>query len=180
MNFFDDLSDEELFELWRKGNEKAGSQLVRKYYNRVYAFLLTMTTDVHVASDLTQETIAAFLCYDKKIRKVLPCIFAIARNKFTDYCRKKKRERRRREIYFDKLDNNDKLNDSIDKITEETAMYLDKLPDNNKMRTCFIFRHGYDWTIAKIAKKFYLSENKVRYRLEQADKIFRKFFDTLE
>ena len=50
----DRLDDQAQFDLWLKGDLSGFSWLYEKYKNRVFAFLLRMTSDRDLAEDLVQ------------------------------------------------------------------------------------------------------------------------------
>jgi RNA polymerase sigma-70 factor, ECF subfamily len=82
--------DQELFDLWLKGDGRGFSVLYNKYKNRVFGFLIKMTGEREVAEDLLQETfLAAYinaLQFDRS-RSFLSWLFGIAHKRTIDYFR---------------------------------------------------------------------------------------------
>ena len=82
--------DQELFDLWLKGDERGFAVLYNKYKNRVFGFLIKMTGEREVAEDLLQETfLAAYrnaLQFDRS-RSFLSWLFGIAHKRTIDYFR---------------------------------------------------------------------------------------------
>jgi RNA polymerase sigma-70 factor, ECF subfamily len=82
--------DQELFDLWLKGNERGFAVLYNKYKNRVFGFLIKMTSEREVAEDLLQETfLAAYRNAQQfdRSRSFLSWLFGIAHKRTIDYFR---------------------------------------------------------------------------------------------
>jgi len=174
----DKLSDEKLVILYQKGKREAFDELTERYVEEVYRFSLYKTKNVEAAEDLTQDTFLKLISGLRNLRdpkKVKPYIFNITKNLYKESYRKKEREKRREKIHSEMFNDNNSPDINIDEIAEEVETHLRQLPNDNKMRDCFIFKHGYDWTIAKIAKKLYLSANQVCHRLKQAQRIYENY-----
>lgn len=86
----DPAEDREMYEKWMAGNPTGFSGLYEKYKNRVFGFLVRMTSDREVAEDLLQETFLAALRnaaqYDET-RSFLSWVFGIAHKRAIDYFR---------------------------------------------------------------------------------------------
>lgn len=84
------VSDEALVQAIKFGNQEAMDQLVRKWYPRIYAYVLRMAGKEADAYDITQET---FLSMVKAIENFKPWsrfqswLFTIAHNKCMDFFR---------------------------------------------------------------------------------------------
>ena len=179
----DKSHDEKLVILYLKGKREAFNELTERYAEEVRRFSLHLTKNVEAADDLTQDTFLKLLSRLRDLRdpkKVRPYIFNITKNLYKENYRKKEREKRREKIHSEMLNGNNNPDANIDEIAEEAEVYLRLLPNDNKMRDCFIFRHARDWTIEKIAKYFNLTENQVRYRLKQAQGIYEDYFKKTE
>ncbi len=87
------ISDVELVELVKNGDQKAFSQLVKRYSTAVFRFSYSFLKDVEKAEDITQET---FVVLWEKTNLWKPSgvfkswLFRIARNKCIDEIRAKK------------------------------------------------------------------------------------------
>jgi len=92
--------DRRLIELWVKGDPQGFSELYEKYKRRVFGFLLKMTSNRELASDLMQETFLASLRnldqFDRE-RSFLSWIFGIAHKRTIDYYRHVKVENEHQE-----------------------------------------------------------------------------------
>jgi RNA polymerase sigma-70 factor, ECF subfamily len=86
----DQKEDQVLFDLWIKGDPKGFSGLYNRYKNRVFGFLVKMTSDKEIAEDLLQDTFLAAMRnvsqFDRS-RSFLSWIFGIAHKRTIDYFR---------------------------------------------------------------------------------------------
>ncbi len=86
----DQEEDRYLFDLWMKGDPHGFSGLYNRYKNRVFGFLVRMTSDREVAEDLVQDTFLAAMRnasqFDRS-RNFLSWIFGIAHKRTIDYFR---------------------------------------------------------------------------------------------
>ena len=76
-------SDEELFREWQRGSAGALEALVRRHHAPLLAHLFRLTTDPHLAEDLTQETFVRLVREAHSYhypRPFTPWLYAIARN----------------------------------------------------------------------------------------------------
>ncbi|MFN0129973.1 MAG: RNA polymerase sigma factor [Verrucomicrobiales bacterium] len=91
---FDDLADTELMLLLADGQDLALNELVRRWRERVAAFLLRMTHDRGTALDLTQETFVRLYRSRTRYRAnaAFPSfLFTVAANLARDHARWRKR-----------------------------------------------------------------------------------------
>lgn len=94
MRIFSDLNDHQCVALAQNGDSKAFSELVRRYQDRIYRFLVRLTRSPDVALDLTQDT---FLRAYQNLERWRPdalfrtWLFRIARNIAFDRLRREKR-----------------------------------------------------------------------------------------
>lgn len=81
-----------LFLIQNMGSESAKDKLIRKYYDRIYAYAYRRTHRVEDSLDITQEifikVIRALPAYDKKKANFQTWIYAIASNCIYDHCKK--------------------------------------------------------------------------------------------
>jgi len=95
-----ETEDRELFEQWVNGDSNGFAVLYERYKNRVFGFLLRMTSDREIAEDLMQETFFAALRnreqFDPK-RNFLSWLFGIAHKRTIDYFRHVKVENNHQE-----------------------------------------------------------------------------------
>jgi RNA polymerase sigma-70 factor (ECF subfamily) len=86
----DQKEDQVFFDLWLKGDPRGFSGLYNRYKNRVFGFLVRMTSDREIAEDLLQDTFLAAMRnanqFDRS-RNFLSWIFGIAHKRTIDYFR---------------------------------------------------------------------------------------------
>lgn len=86
------VSDSELLESFRQGNEKAFEMLVRRHQSRVYSTAMVVVRDSDVAQDIVQDTFLKFFQVFKEGRyneegKLLPYLLRVAHNLAIDHIR---------------------------------------------------------------------------------------------
>ena len=110
-----DKTDDELVLLFKNGSNEAFEQLVFRYKNSLYQYILSMVQDEGAAGDLFQEVFLSFFrhaaSYEAK-GKFKSWLFLTARNKVFNYTRDQKK------------------NTSLDQTDEEGNAFLhETLPD---------------------------------------------------
>lgn len=110
-----DKTDDELVLLFKNGSNEAFEQLVFRYKNSLYQYILSMVQDEGAAGDLFQEVFLSFFrhaaTYEAK-GKFKSWLFLTARNKVFNYTRDQKK------------------NTSLDQTDEEgNAFFHETLPD---------------------------------------------------
>jgi RNA polymerase sigma factor (sigma-70 family) len=90
------ISDSKLVKLFRKGDEGAFEELMKRHKSRIYTTIYLIVKDSFIAEDLLQETFIKAINTIKAERyneegKFLPWILRIAHNLAIDYFRKEKR-----------------------------------------------------------------------------------------
>lgn len=96
MSIISTISDQNLVNLYLKGNEEALSQLVTRHKSRIYTSIYLLVKDEYLAEDIFQDT---FIKVIKTLRagryndegKFLPWVLRIAHNSVIDYFRREKR-----------------------------------------------------------------------------------------
>ncbi len=86
------ITDVELLEAWRAGDERAGNRLVRRYFARVHHFFKAKV--LTGAEDLTQQTFLACVEARERVdteRGFRPYLFGIARAKLLHHYRRIRR-----------------------------------------------------------------------------------------
>lgn len=90
MNELKQEEDAVLFDIWQKGDMRGFSTLYDRYKNRVFGFLIRMTSDREIAEDLLQDTFLAAMRnanqFDRS-RNFLSWLFGIAHKRTIDYFR---------------------------------------------------------------------------------------------
>lgn len=79
----------------KNGNRKAADQLIRHYYDEIYAYIFKQILDKHQAMDITQDIFIAVLrsiqTYDARKAGFRTWLYRISTNKLIDYYRKNAR-----------------------------------------------------------------------------------------
>jgi len=149
--------ERELIQSAIDGRRDAFSTLVRRYQNRVFAFIMRMTADREAALDLTQDTfLAAFqnLSGFRQESSLSTWLFQIASNKTINYMKKAERETALPQRY-DTASTADRPDQEFEKKAEEKLLLdaLKGLPE--KQRAVFnlrFFEHLKFHEIARIQK----------------------------
>jgi len=93
-NHMMDKTDDELVLLFNKGSNEAFEQLVFRYKNSLYQYILSMAHDEGAAGDLFQEVFLSFFRHAAKYEakgKFKSWLFLTARNKVLNYLRDEKK-----------------------------------------------------------------------------------------
>ena len=91
---FEKLTDAELLERYREGDEEAFRELVNRYRNSLYAFLKHFLNQADLVEDVFQETFLQLFTSQESFdpsRPLRPWLFTIAANKAKDALRKSQR-----------------------------------------------------------------------------------------
>ena len=84
------LTDDEIIHLFQQGNSKAFEELVWRYKNSLYQYILGMVKDTALADDLFQEVFLSFFTHKDSYQaqgKFKSWLFLTARNKVYNYVR---------------------------------------------------------------------------------------------
>jgi RNA polymerase sigma-70 factor (ECF subfamily) len=89
------LTDEELVEICKQGEEWAFEEIIKKYHVSLYNYIYNLTNDKELARDLVQDTFLKMINNIQKYRsffgtKFSTWLFTIARNTFNDQLRRNK------------------------------------------------------------------------------------------
>ena len=88
------ITDEQLFDLFRSGDEKAFATLVKRYEKELFSFLMRFLGRQSPAEDVFQEAfMQVYLSADRfeTGRRFRPWLYTIAANKARDHLRREKR-----------------------------------------------------------------------------------------
>jgi len=90
------LSDQDLIKAYLKGDEQAIEQLIFRYKNRIYTYIICKVRNEALAEDIFQDTFIKVINTLKKGKyndegKFLPWVMRIAHNLIIDHYRKTKR-----------------------------------------------------------------------------------------
>ena len=145
LNMKDDfkLSDEKLIALFQSGDINAYNELVERYKERLFNFVLRYFNNKEQAEDVVQDTLIKLYThasYYKNVAKFSTWIFTIAKNNALTELRKNKRKRTESLWTEDgnPLDINSKEQSLDQKTHNEFAInqlnkFLDEIPENFRM-----------------------------------------------
>ena len=145
LNMKDDfkLSDEKLIALFQSGDINAYNELVERYSERLFNFVLRYFNNKEQAEDVVQDTLIKLYThasYYKNVAKFSTWIFTIAKNNALTELRKNKRKRTESLWTEDgnPLDINSKEQSLDQKTHNEFAInqlnkFLDEIPENFRM-----------------------------------------------
>lgn len=90
----DEAQEKRLIKRTLKGDGKSANELIKHYYNEIYAYAYRQTSSKETAMDITQEIFIAVLhsiySYDSKRASFRTWLYAVASNKIYDYFRGRK------------------------------------------------------------------------------------------
>lgn len=166
------IDDEECVTRAQRGEGKAFSELVRRYQDRVYRFLLRLTRSPDDALDLTQDTfLRAYQSIDRWRPDALfrTWLFRIARNAAFDLLRRDKR------VEFVELEEDAEIADmgvGPESVLETTQRYrllesaLETLPAEH--REILLLREIEEMSYEEIAQVLDLAMGTVKSRIARA------------
>lgn len=136
--------DQELIILSREGNEKAITEIIHRYQNKVYTTIFYLVKDKYIAEDLFQETFIKILHHIKAGKyveqgKFSSWLLRIAHNLCIDYFRKMKQEAKvtvsnGEELfsYYSFSDENAEKNMIREQTSSTVQSLIDQLPEDQK------------------------------------------------
>lgn len=181
------LTDLELVNEFRKGNERCFEVLHNRHKSKIFTTVLLIVRDRDLAEDLYQETIIKVIQYIREGKyneegKFLPWVVRIARNLAIDYFRKDKRNPMvHSNDSYDIFSVVGKVEESPEKkiIEAENQRYIrnliDQLPD--KQKEVLIMRHYSDLSFKEISDLTNVSINTALGRMRYALVNLRKMMD---
>lgn len=175
----DEQRTKELVAEIKRGNQRAFSELVKKYRSQVAALAYKMVNDYDEAADITQNVFVKvsdnIWRYDEK-RKFYTWLYRITVNASIDYIRKHKRHRHEQiddmHEKLDSLQTDPEFDYLRSRIEEHIFEAADKL--NEKQRSAFLLRDVQGRKIDDVAHMMQMPEATVRWYLHRARSKVRK------
>ncbi len=176
------MNDNALVERLKAGDHKAIDEIVEKYKNPLFAFIIRMGNDHSTSEDIFQETWIKVIKHVGNFRgdaKFSTWLFQIARNLCIDAGRMKKRG-----VYVPIEDYEDSLpcEHGIDPFrvlkAKQVQRIVDSLPD--KMKETVVLRYFHDFDEHEISEVLGCPVGTVKSRLYRATNILRKKWESLE
>lgn len=165
------MSDDELLEQIRLGNENAAEELIKRYYASILRYCKWHCSSSDAAEDLTQETFYKLfknLSGYKEKKRLKAYLYTIANHLCIDESRKRK---------FYPLESEEHLTNEHDEIlriedTAEIRYFLNIL--SSEQREAVILRFGEQLSFKDIAKVMGCNMRTAQSRVRNALKIMRK------
>lgn len=182
-----DLTDEQLVNQCKQGNEHAFELIVRRYHQHLCNFVHNYAGEEELAQDIVQETFIKMINNIQKFEykvntKFSTWLFTIARNTITDEFRKRKI---RQTISIEEFE--DKIN-LLEETIEEKAIKnedknilkqaIDTLPP--ELKSIIQLRYYMDLSYKEISTVLASTPEKVKWRLRYAIDKLRKIIGTRE
>ncbi|MDZ7860033.1 MAG: sigma-70 family RNA polymerase sigma factor [Candidatus Krumholzibacteriota bacterium] len=179
-------SDEELIFSVQEGNSEAFDQLVTRYKNRLYAYLLRLTGNPDEAEEFAQETfVKAYINADKykPIAKFSTWLYTIGTNLVRNRIRNRKRRPKVWSLWNHNLDDGggwmeieDKSQDSEqnadrEKLQDFIQQAIEEIP--GKYRTAFVLREIENLSYEEISASTGTKLGTVRSRINRGRKYFK-------
>ncbi|WP_078555613.1 RNA polymerase sigma factor SigY [Bacillus alkalicellulosilyticus] len=164
------------------GDDDAFSQLFQRYYSFLYKYLLKLTLDEEISSDLSQETM--FKCYSnlssyKGESKFSTWMISIASRLYIDYLRKQKREKKWLENLKQTLSRSLSYEAALQSI-EWSDIFADFNQLQGDVRIPILLHHYYGYTYDEIGKMIGVRPGTVKSRIHNGLKSIRKEWDEVE
>lgn len=181
-----EYSDQELIKDYLNGNKSSIEELISRYKDKVYTYILLMVKDQHLAEDIFQET---FIKVIKSLHKgkyqesgkFVSWVIRIAHNLIIDHFRKGKQTKiYSNDDYEMDIFNSQKFSDETiedklvsDQIESDVRKLIDYLPEEQK--EVVLLRHYGGLSFKEIAEQTHVSINtalgRMRYALINLRKI---------
>lgn len=160
------MIEEYLLRRAQEGDKEALDKLIRRYYDKIYAYCYHKTNDSGAAEDICQDTFISMLEHlgeYKHYNKFLNFLYVIAGNKCKDYFKKKK------PVYLDEIPE-DKLQNGQQQSDLEDGVLIKELVNNlpGELREVIILRFYQELKYQDIARILQISNSLVKYRVKKA------------
>lgn len=161
----------------QKGDQKIWKELVNRYSDQLFGYLMSLCSDHSIASDITQQTFISLFEYRFKLKPDYPLksyLYKTAYNKFVNYYHKKKSLSRLHEQYHYILHESfhKKPDDDLAKEIAIMNSLIDNLP--KKTREVFILRKKRGLTSDEVSKTLSISIKTVEAHITKAFKLLRE------
>jgi RNA polymerase sigma factor (sigma-70 family) len=186
------MDDQQLVNLYMKGNEPALETLIHRHKKRLFSYIMTIANDRDLAEDVFQETFFKVINTLRKGNyneegKFLPWVERISHNLLIDHFRKDNRmptisggsnEDGEDFDIFDLLHNGEQTVEqemSKRQINSDLRKLITKLPEDQ--REVLMMRHYYDMSFKEIAESTDVSINTALGRMRYALINLRKMIE---
>ncbi len=162
------MIEEHLIHCAQSGDKEALEKLIRKYYDKIYAYCYHHTENRQIAEDLCQETFCSLLENLDNYRhygKLQNYLYIIAGNKCKDYFKKKK------PLYFDELPEDRAESYGLES-DYEIKEVVEKMPQ--ELKEVVILRFYQDLKYQDIAQILQISNSLAKHRVKKALSFLRE------
>jgi RNA polymerase sigma factor (sigma-70 family) len=183
------LSDQDLVELFLKGNKAGIEELIHRHKAKVYTYILLVVKNQHLAEDIFQDTFIKVIrsLAEGKYKdngRFLSWVIRISHNLVIDHFRKEKQMNTiSNDSYEADIFNSQKFSDKNieekiirDQVLQDVKRLLDELPEDQ--RQVVLLRHYGGLSFKEIADQTNVSINtalgRMRYALINMRKIIEK------
>lgn len=171
----ENLTDEELMQLYQNGSEEAFKILYTRLESKVYGFLKSRIRQAEKVADIYQDVFIKIHrskhLYNKSL-PVLPWIFTITRSVMIDELRKEKKSQLIDDFDLEQIPA--VLNEA--QFNGEATLLIQNLPDQQK--TALQMRYVDDKTFAEIAESLKTSPMNVRQIISRGIKRLKELMTT--
>ncbi|WP_025692540.1 RNA polymerase sigma factor [Paenibacillus zanthoxyli] len=166
------LDDKQLIEEFRKGSESAIELLIKRHYDKVFAYIYRSTWDYHIACDLSQtvfeRTVTGLGGYRSERGAFLSWLLTIAVNTCRNYFRSSAFRTTRRQVALDETMSADFNVVSLLERKEEQAIIRNALQELPALqREVIILRIYHELAFKEIAEVTGSGESTVKSRYRQ-------------
>lgn len=165
----------------RTGDRKAADELIRRYYDEIYAYVYKQILDKHTAMDVTQNIFISMLqslsTYDEKKAGFRTWLYRIATNKIIDYFRKNSTERKM-VVDIGEYEIQDQIVFTLNIENKELLFRLQDFINSFDMNSQQIFRLKIfgEYSFSQIAVSLSLTESTIKSKYYRLLKIIREEF----
>src|SRR5690606_11370808 len=174
------LSDNELIQLARQGDESAYSEIYKRYWGILFQHARKMLQDDEVAKDIVQDVFVALWTKRDNLdihTKLSSYLYGVVRYKIFDFIDRGKVQGNYLQSLEKFIDQGEYTTDNI-WLQKELALQIERetnaLPA--KMREIFILSREQDLSYKEIAKQLNISDQTVKKQIYNAMKILRPKF----
>jgi len=182
----EELPDDSLVRMAKKGSPDAFAELVRRYQKKIYSTIFQFARNHHDTDDLAQETFMnAYQSLQKFRQKAnfYTWLYRIAMNTTMNFLRKKHREKGREELKEDRLPSGEsKFSSSSPEYQSQKKEFKEKLKEAVDSlplayQATFVLIAYQDLTHGQAAEVLHCSEKTVSWRMHMARKVLQNKLD---
>jgi len=177
------ISEEELIEMIRQGNEHAFNVVYNMYWEEIFLYVIKVIKDEDTAKDIVQEIFVSFWAKHSELiihKSLKAYLFTAARYKSLDFLQEvaTRTKYNLQHLLFENFTDNSLIEDQDAKeLREKMEVCLDNLPP--KMKEVFELSRFEFLSHKEIATKLGISDQTVKKHIHKAIKEFRSRLKSL-